>query len=524
MDSLFAMMTQTPGTLTPSELALRLEAFLAEHPSAAVLEDGELIFDMRLARYSVTSEHHRCMLHLWSEQRNLVRTVTGILARSNSLLIETRRFGQTKPQSLLVLPEQERRSPTARDSSRRQYLQRLQRVVAEHFEGTPESFSTALDMEQSLGPAYARGLLVRGPSAWAVLGVNAQEDATTITNAVTLGILWLNACRERLAKKRVVEGLRLILPHGMAQGARERMTWLNGELAKWQLYELSEDNDELTLVDIADTGNLLMEVRHAFDPAAALARMREGLQSLLNKLPEALRARTEIRPRSATEIALLLSGLEYARVWQEPLPGSFRLGDRITFGAGRSETDLTEETAPWLLDLAARLAEERQPGGSLRNPLYRMQPEPWLESQLRQHMQAIDPMLRTEFLYEQVLALSAADRGLMDLLTVTQKGRLVVLELKAEEDPHLPLQALDYWARMRTLHRSGELQRHGYFAGLALSEADPLLYLVAPALRLHPTYPVVLQYLSPAVEWQVIGLDEHWRTQPRVILRRRRNP
>ncbi|HCT61855.1 MULTISPECIES: hypothetical protein [Acidobacterium] len=518
------MITQAPAALTPLELAQRLEAFLAEHPSAAVLEEGAMLFDMRLARYSVTSEHNRCMLHLWSDQRNLVRTVTGMRARSNSLLIETRRFGQTRPQSLLMLAEQERRTPTARDSSRRQYLQRLQRVVTSHFEGTPESFSTALDMEQSLGPAYARGLLARGPSAWAVLGVNAQEDASTITNAVTLGILWLQACRERLAKKRVVEGLRLFLPRGMAQGARERMRWLSRDLAKWELYELSEDNDELTPLEITDTGNLAMEVRHAFDPEAAMARMREGLQSLLDQLPESLRTRTEIRPRSATEVALLLHGLEYARVRHEPLPGSFRLADRITFGAGRSETELTEETASWLLDLAARLAEDRKPGGNLRNPLYRMQPEPWLESQLRQHPGVIDPMLRGDFLYEQVPALSAADRGLMDLLTVTRNGRLVVMELKAEEDPHLPLQALDYWMRVRTLHRSGELQRHGYFTGIELSQDDPMLYLIAPALRLHPTYPVVLQYLSREIEWQVIGLDEHWRTTPRVILRRRPNP
>ncbi len=517
-------MTQILSTLTPQELAQRLEAFLAEHPSAAVLEDGMLLFDMRQSRYSVTHEHNRCMLHLWSEERNLVRTVTGIRARTNSLLIETRRFGQSKPQSLLVLPEQERRTPTARDSSRRQYLQRLQRVVTELFEGTPESFSTAMDMEQSLGPAYARGLLVRGPSAWAVVGVNAQEDATTLTNAVTLGILWLHICRERLAKKRVVEGLRLILPRGRAQGARERMRWLNREFAKWELYELGEDDDELTPVDLTDTGNLAMHIPHAFDPDASLARMREGLASLLDRLPEALRTRTEIRPRSATEAGLLLHGLEYARVRREAVPGSFRLADRITFGAGPSETELTEETEPWLLDLAARLAEGRQSSGSLRHPLYRMQPEPWLESQLRRHMETVDPMLRSEFLYEQVPAFAGADRGLMDLLTVTQKGRLVVMELKAGEDQHLPLQALDYWMRVRALHRSGELQRHGYFPGLQLSEADPLLYLVAPAMRLHPTYPIVLQYLAPEVEWQVIGLEEHWRTQPRVILRRRRSP
>jgi len=131
-------------------------------------------------------------------------------------------------------------------------------------------------------------------------------------------------------------------------------------------------------------------------------------------------------------------------------------------------------------------------------------------------------VLRREFMYAQVPAFSAADRGLLDLLTVTNQGRLAILELKADEDMHLPLQALDYWMRVRALHRSGELQRHGYFPGVQLSPADPLLYLVAPALRLHPTYPILLQFFAPEVDWQVVGLDEHWRDQPRVILRRRR--
>ena len=36
----------------------------------------------------------------------------------------------------------------------------------------------------------------------------------------------------------------------------------------------------------------------------------------------------------------------------------------------------------------------------------------------------------------------------MDLLTVTRDGRLAVLELKADEDIHLVLQAASYWLRI----------------------------------------------------------------------------
>jgi hypothetical protein len=516
-------MSPIASQLTPLELAQQLDAFFVANPRAVLLEDGVELFDMRLARYSISSERNRCMLHMWSEQRNVVRTVTGLRQRAHSLQLETRRFGQTKSQTLQLQPDQDRRTPTARDTSRRQFLHHMQALVAQHLEGKLENFSTAMDLEQSLGPAYARGLLVRGPSAWAVVGVNPQEDAATIQNAVTIGILWLHACRQRLEGRRVVEGLHLLLPSGTAEPVRERMAWLDRSLAKWRLWEYDTEASSLTQVDTADTGNVSYRLVHAFDAQAAVARSSETLASVLAMLPEGLRSRTEIRPRSTSEIALLLHGLEYARIRREPLPGTFELTDCVTFGAGPGETELNDETREWLLEQASRLFKSRQPGGVKRDPLYRMQPEPWLESQLRQNFDMLDPALRGEFVYAQVPAFSAGDRGLMDLLTVTRNGRLAVLELKAEEDMHLPLQALDYWIRVRALLRSGDLQRYGYFPGVELSAADPLLYLVAPALRLHPTYPVVLQYFSPEVTWQVAGLDEHWRENFRVILRKRRS-
>lgn len=37
--------------------------------------------------------------------------------------------------------------------------------------------------------------------------------------------------------------------------------------------------------------------------------------------------------------------------------------------------------------------------------------------------------------------LRASDRGMIDLLAATREGRLTVIELKADEDIHLPLQA-----------------------------------------------------------------------------------
>ena len=75
---------------------------------------------------------------------------------------------------------------------------------------------------------------------------------------------------------------------------------------------------------------------------------------------------------------------------------------------------------------------------------------------------------------------------MLDVLTVTRDGRLAVVELKADEDIHLPLQGLDYWSRVAWHHSREEFPRFGYFPDRELSPEKPLLYLVAPALHIHP--------------------------------------
>jgi len=96
-----------------------------------------------------------------------------------------------------------------------------------------------------------------------------------------------------------------------------------------------------------------------------------------------------------------------------------------------------------------------------------------------------------------------------------------VVELKADEEIHLPLQGLDYWSRVAWHHARGEFQRFGYFPGRELSRERPLLFLVAPALHVHPATDTLLHYISPEIEWVVVGLDERWRNGVRAVFRKR---
>jgi hypothetical protein len=109
---------------------------------------------------------------------------------------------------------------------------------------------------------------------------------------------------------------------------------------------------------------------------------------------------------------------------------------------------------------------------------------------------------------------------MIDVLAATRERRLAVIELKADEDIHLPLQGLDYWARVRWHQERGEFTKFGYFPGRELSAESPLLLLVAPALHIHPATDTLLRYLSPAIDWQLVAVDERWRDGVRVVFRK----
>lgn len=191
------------------------------------------------------------------------------------------------------------------------------------------------------------------------------------------------------------------------------------------------------------------------------------------------------------------------------------------FGVGAEERILRTGNAAELAELVGCLRDVRHPYGQRQHPLWRLRPERWLESLVAADVSVVDGRLDPCWQYSQVPAFSASDRAMIDVLTSTQAGRLAVVELKADEDIHLPLQGLDYWSRVEWHHARGEFLRFGYFGGTELSSEKPLLFLVAPALRVHPTTDTLLRYLSPEIEWQFIGIDERWREGVRVVFRKR---
>jgi hypothetical protein len=515
-----------------ADLARAIEDYLASDPAPQVLEDGRVLFDLRTARYSITESHGRCLLQLWSEDRNLMRTVVGVETRARSLRLMTRRMGAPKPQVLELVPAGAHRTPSTRDATRRTYLRLLERALVRNFIGSKvDGMRSAMDLEHSFSPAYVRGRLLRGTAADAVIGVSQAESGAIVDGILTLGVLWLDYCRQHGDARRHFGGLKVIVPPGAWRTTAERMAWLNHGAGSFELYTLDERSEELAAIDYRDIGNVASRLVHAFLPEGAIERCRAGLDRLLALVPPEACERVELYSRSANEVALLLHGLEFARVRHGAAADSFARQNEVSFGAGASETPLDDDSEPLARDLFARLFASRHADGVQTDALFRLQPERWLESRLRAAIQDLLPGLRAELMVSQVPALSSGERGMLDLLTLDRNGRLVVLELKAGDDLHLPFQALDYWIRVRALNDDRQpgaggrmlsaFERHGYFAGAEVSPLPPRLVLVGPALHIHPATETVLRYLSPQIDWELIALGEHWRRELKAVFRKR---
>ena len=146
-------------------------------------------------------------------------------------------------------------------------------------------------------------------------------------------------------------------------------------------------------------------------------------------------------------------------------------------------------------------------------------PEALFEARIRADIQSLDATLHTAPMYGQVAQFAGGARGIIDLLAVDRDGRLAVIELKVDQDIHLPLQALDYWMRVRWHLERGEFAGGGYFPRIPLLADAPRLLLVAPALEFHPSNEVVLRFFSPQVPVERLGMGIEWRKDLKVMFR-----
>jgi hypothetical protein len=489
-------------------LAAELEVSLREIATAAsveVRENGGRVAPLAGFSWEVRGAADKPLLHLWSEQFNLTRRVLAITDHSDQrLLLAVERFGRNKPDRLEFVRTDFDRPARAR--SREEFCQRLGRILCEQFpDETVESLTISQDLEHSLSGNYARGLLRSGSSHWAVFAVPDDESQESAENGLTFALLWLQRAGQ-MSRRGFLAGLRLIVSQSACRGVAHRFHVLDPKV-RLELYEYDPVRETLQPFDPRTNGNLDSWLVPHRESQSLLHQARAALDPVVALCPKAITVHPAVESR---EVWLRFRGLAVAR-WED---------GKVFFGDRDAREKLSPASWPVLKRLVKALENHRHPLASeTRHALYRSQPERWLESIVREDVTRIDVALDPRFVYAQVFANAGGEHGILDLLTVTRTGRLAILELKATEHIHLPLQSADYWLRVRRHLEQGDFARYGYFAGIELQPAPPLVYLVAPALRFHPTTDVLLRYLSPEIEVIRVGLAESWRSGLRVVMR-----
>lgn len=274
-----------------------------------------------------------------------------------------------------------------------------------------------------------------------------------------------------------------------------------------EIFELDPLRETLERVDPCASGNVASWLVPRRETQLLLDRAKSALAPIVAMSPESIRIHASPHTQ---EVVLRFRGLAFAR-WQE---------NKIYFGSGSIWQELRPDNERALKQLIANLQNFRNPlASNVRHAMYRAQPERWMQTLVFDDVSRIDIALDPDHVYKQVFAQVAGQHGVLDLLCITRSRRLAILELKAAENVDLPLQAADYSSRIRWHQKQGDLERYGYFHGLELQPAPPLVYLIAPALRFHPTSDILHRYLSPEIEMIRVGLAESWRRGLRVMFR-----
>jgi hypothetical protein len=480
-----------------AETRTEIEAFLKNSRQPALLEPGEEILALTGDNFALELRGERLTLQAWDRKRNLARRVTGIIqSTAGRLEMAVERFPKREGQMYLVDLGRRAGADLGRRSGKLVFRERFRLFLRRQFpEWDLRELSAEANLEFSLSPAFPRAFLRHGQHGWAAIACPPDGDAQAL---LAFGLIWLSYLRAR-ERRLTVEGLALYVPAGRERSTALRLLCLNPAAARCELFTYSEE-DFIAAIDPRDHGNLDTRLNPCRRPAP--------------NDPDSWRAiadhpAVERIPLDDGRISLRVRGIEFA----EMTGGALRFGMAEKRAARQRHTAEIERLVEELDHARSSEAADRD------HPLYRQFPEAWLESQARAQIETLDASLRREPIYGQVPAFAGGERGILDLLAVDHSGRLAIIELKASADLQLPLQALDYWIRVKWHLDRGEFTAHGYFPGIELRPDPPRLLLVSPSLEFHPSSETILGYFAPGIAVERIGLGVKWRKGLKVMFR-----
>jgi hypothetical protein len=395
--------------------------------------------------------------------------------RPNVARIQARSRFRTSPEVLTFYAGERLPSILEIQRRRRGFQREIARAIADYFKSRSVVRQTLhSDKRHGIGGAYPRFVL--GAASPTVIAVDPDESASVVNGIMRAAILWSKLTRRRTAVIVPAHRAGTIITRLQALPFMQlNFTWLQWDGERIERLPLNSAEPETRVYEFCEP-----KVGREVDRICSLA-------------PDLLQATPHIPGRA---VSIRLRGIEVARVAEG--------GVLYPFG---------EPLGP----VIESIARERRHGS--RHPLSRAHEERWLESNLIGDIRRILPV-RPNAIYPQVPSFIGQERNIIDLLGITDNGRLVVIEIKASADPDLPLQALDYWQAVERHRKAGDFERAGYFRGFRIQDQPALLVMIAPMLAFHRTFDDLMAVFPKMVAFAQIGINQSWKKEIKVLRRK----
>ncbi|HEY6245106.1 MAG TPA: hypothetical protein VIX17_14225 [Pyrinomonadaceae bacterium] len=362
---------------------------------------------------------------------------------------------------------------------------------------------------------YARILLRRKQQRIAVTGSVVTLHNSSVDAFLSSALLWFERTANRI-KPPYIEQLWLIVSSESLKATRDRIALLRESLQNIiKIFTVEDSLTELVREQSLERRVLWKRKLARFPPVPA-ANVTPLVSQIIRIAPEAIDV---VHARHGETLRYF--GLPFGRV--RSLLGT----ERLWFGLDSAHRRMLDDsTGDEWRNLLTDLQQCRSAVATdYRHALYRNASEAWLESLLRKDITKLDPGLIIAPLHAQFRTARGGKLGVrpIDMLALRQDGRLVVIELKVAEDREHVLQGADYWRRVEAHRRRGHITKAKLFGDRPIRDESPLVYLVAPMLRVHPSFPALVRCIAHDIEIYRFDINEDWRLGVRVMRRVRVN-
>ena len=494
-----------------------IRELLGVHAEWFFVQDGGAPLALANNEFDFSIAHRRLIFTSWTEAGSRSWRITAWEWTGEKLLLGASRRMGADVATLELVPRASAKAIVASIAAARQArCEKLAQIASESLSRAEiERAVLSPGMRRDQPGRYARIVLRRPHERLAVTASVAQSDARNVDSLFSSALLWFNRVRQS-PKRPFIEKLLMIVEHQILEAARQRHALLRDELRRViELHEIDEEWRRLEPVRSFERKHLWRKRLARFPPVTE-AEMSDRAQEIILHAPEAI---DMVASRHGQ--TLRYHGLPFARLR--------RVLDRnrVWFGIEGSRRRLLDEyyREDWkklLLDLEEH---RNASAGDRRQWLYRAAGEAWLESILRRDISKLDPGLIVAPLHAQFRTSHGGPTGArpIDLLALRHDGRLVVIELKVNEDREHVFQGVDYWRRVEAHRRRGHISAAELFGEREISDESPLVYLVAPTLRFHRSFATLAKTIAPDVEIYRFDINEDWRAGVRVVRRERVN-